>query len=150
MYCSSACGNKAAYNRYYLEAHPVPGNCKKCGNSFTTRRQKDYCSASCKSKACKSKGRNNSQAQSNRGYLRKEKLVADMGGGCVVCNYSKSLRSLTFHHKEPSKKEYRLDIRTLSGMSIERITSEAAKCALLCHNCHNELHEDAEKLCRCR
>jgi len=67
----------------------------------------------------------------------KQKLVEYKGGKCVKCGYNKYIGNLTFHHLDPSKKEFQI-----SGQSIafEKLKIEANKCILLCHNCHGEVH----------
>ena len=69
----------------------------------------------------------------------KQKLVAYKGGKCEICGYNKCLRSLTFHHIDPSKKDF--IISAGYGNSFEKLIKEVDKCQLLCHNCHNEVHE---------
>lgn len=68
----------------------------------------------------------------------KEKLVEYMGGKCVCCGYSKCVRSLHFHHKDPNEKDF-----TISGKShsFERLKHEVDKCVLVCSNCHGEIHD---------
>lgn len=67
-------------------------------------------------------------------------LVAEHGGCCQVCEYSKSLRALHFHHLEPDKKEFHI-ARNATVVAIARLRLEAAKCVLLCSNCHTEAEE---------
>ena len=43
-----------------------------------------------------------------------------------------------FHHT--SKKNTALSGKVLGAMSLELLKKEAKQCLLLCHNCHNELH----------
>ena len=45
--------------------------------------------------------------------------------------------ALSFHHKDPRKKEYNFNDST---MSIEKYKKELDKCILLCANCHMEEH----------
>ena len=61
-----------------------------------------------------------------------------LGGKCSRCGYSANLSALAFHHL--SGKEIKLDARSLSNRKIDPILKEVAKCKLLCHNCHAELH----------
>jgi transposase-like protein len=65
----------------------------------------------------------------------KLKLVAEAGGRCVLCGYDEFQGALQFHHLDPSKKSFGLAMRGLTR-SIERLREEAAKCVLLCANCH--------------
>lgn len=75
-----------------------------------------------------------------RGQQRKEKLVAMSGGKCLLCGYDKSLKALTFHHRNPAEKIMSLDLASLAQHKWEDIESEWAKCDLLCANCHAEIH----------
>lgn len=47
---------------------------------------------------------------------------------------------LSFHHRDPSIKEFPLDMRHCSAFSMERLKKEASKCSVLCMNCHGEEH----------
>lgn len=118
----------------------APRNCLICLTSLTGRQSK-YCS-----RKCKGKHQSNSfyQYQKQRSITRKQKLVSMLGGKCLNCGYSKSLRALDFHHLDPSKKEIRLDSRKLAGSSWKRILKEVEKCVLLCANCHREVHEEMD------
>ena len=71
---------------------------------------------------------------------KKQKIVDQFGGKCEICGYDKSLAALTFHHKNPSQKEYTLG--QILDYSDELLKKELDKCRLLCHNCHSELHEE--------
>jgi hypothetical protein len=68
---------------------------------------------------------------------RKADLVAAYGGRCVDCGYSSCPEALQFHHRDPSTKEFRLG--EFSG-SLARLIKEAAKCDLVCANCHRVRH----------
>lgn len=72
--------------------------------------------------------------------IRKVKaiLVKEAGGKCFVCGYSKSLRALQFHHRDPKTKEFGL---SGGSIGIDRQRQEAKKCDLLCANCHAEIEE---------
>ena len=65
----------------------------------------------------------------------KLKLVAEAGSRCVLCGYDEFPGALQFHHLDPSQKSFGLAMRGLTR-SIERLREEAAKCVLLCANCH--------------
>lgn len=68
----------------------------------------------------------------------KEILVAEAGGCCVRCGYDRHVGALHFHHLDPTEKRFSLGERGLIR-SLERCREEAAKCILLCGNCHAEL-----------
>ena len=73
-----------------------------------------------------------------RRKLKKQILVEEAGGACVRCGYDRCHRALTFHHRDPMTKEFDLSGRARS-YSLDRLRKEAAKCDLVCMNCHMEL-----------
>jgi DNA-binding transcriptional MerR regulator len=66
-------------------------------------------------------------------------LVLAGGKKCQICGYSRCLDNMVFHHINPALKDFDLNGMRLT-YSLERIIEEAKKCALLCRNCHGELH----------
>lgn len=81
-----------------------------------------------------------SSAQSNRvmRLVRKYNLVQKAGGSCRICGYNKNISSLAFHHL--SEKGTHLNGSHLINMSLSGAEAEVSKCVLVCHNCHNEIH----------
>lgn len=109
--------------------------------------QKMYCCNNCKAKAHYNKQKDKSTitgntafSQERRGISRKLELIEIKGGGCSQCGYNKNIAALEFHHVNASEKELKLDKRTLSNVSMDKILEELNKCILLCSNCHKELH----------
>lgn len=74
-------------------------------------------------------------AVSKRRRKVKALLVAEAGGCCVRCGFDEHPSGLQFHHLEPSNKQFGLAHKGVT-VSIERARAEAAKCVLLCANCH--------------
>jgi transposase-like protein len=68
----------------------------------------------------------------------KAALVNEAGGACVVCGYARSPAALHFHHVDPGAKEFHLS-RNGVTRSLAAARAEAAKCVLLCANCHAEV-----------
>jgi transposase-like protein len=68
----------------------------------------------------------------------KSALVADAGGACAMCGYDRSLAALQFHHVDPSGKDFHIAQRGIAR-SLSAARDEAAKCVLLCANCHAEV-----------
>ena len=64
-------------------------------------------------------------------------LKEEAGNCCSVCRYNKCLAALEFHHPDPTVKESKV-IGTTASLARQR--AEAAKCILVCANCHRELH----------
>lgn len=65
----------------------------------------------------------------------KEILVAEAGGKCALCGYDRHVAALHFHHRDPATKRFSLAERGFTR-SLEAARAEAAKCILLCGNCH--------------
>ncbi len=69
----------------------------------------------------------------------KKKAVEYKGGKCSICGYNKYVGALEFHHLDPEKKDF-----AISGSGKirkwEKVKPELDKCALLCSNCHKEVH----------
>jgi hypothetical protein len=68
----------------------------------------------------------------------KQRLVEEAGGACVLCGYDRCVGALHFHHVDPNEKSFGLAGRGVMR-SMEKLRSEAKKCALLCSNCHAEV-----------
>jgi transposase len=83
-------------------------------------------------------GRCSSNHVSERRRRVKQMLVEEAGGSCVLCGYDRCVRALEFHHVDPASKRFSLSHRGLSR-GIEILRAEAAKCVLLCSNCHAEV-----------
>ena len=79
------------------------------------------------------------QKQTINGERKKQIIVDSKGGKCKLCGYNKCLRALSFHHLDPTKKEFAMDIRSCNAYPVEKLSVEADKCELLCMNCHMEL-----------
>jgi transposase len=68
----------------------------------------------------------------------KQLLVEEAGGACRLCGYAACVRALHFHHVDPRTKRFGLGSRGLAR-AIDDLRAEAAKCVLLCSNCHAEV-----------
>ncbi len=68
----------------------------------------------------------------------KRRLVNEAGGKCQICGYDRYLGALQFHHLDPSTKSFSLSLRGCTRSMVE-LRAEAAKCQLLCANCHAEV-----------
>ena len=79
-----------------------------------------------------------SESVARRRKRLKEDLVAAAGGRCGMCGYDRCIGALHFHHRDGQSKEFGLSERGLTK-SIEAMKAEAAKCMLLCANCHSEV-----------
>ena len=77
------------------------------------------------------------RCQRRRRVERKQRIVEIRGGRCEDCGYGVSVAALEFHHRDSKTKEFGLG--NFSG-SWQRFVAEAAKCDLLCANCHRRRH----------
>ncbi len=75
-----------------------------------------------------------------RKYDEKKKLLNYFGGKCSLCDYSKCLAALEFHHKDPKEKEFNISNISVSTDSWDKCIEEASKCILICNRCHREIH----------
>jgi len=69
---------------------------------------------------------------------KKQERINYKGGKCIGCGYKKFNGALTFHHKDPSQKDFGISQKTT--MPLEEIKTELDKCILLCFNCHMKKH----------
>lgn len=76
----------------------------------------------------------------------KQKLVEGLGGKCCMCGYNRCLDALALHHKDPTQKEFSFSRFRANPKSWEKVIPEVKKCALLCHNCHSEVHAGLTEL----
>lgn len=78
----------------------------------------------------------NFNASQNRLGL-KERAVAFLGGKCAICGYDKCPSAFDFHHLDSSEKDFEISAKMTWDAALE---AELQKCALLCSNCHREVH----------
>jgi hypothetical protein len=77
------------------------------------------------------------EAVTRRKQKLKRILVEEAGGCCTVCEYNRCIVNLTFHHVDPSTKEFPMSAKT--GRSLAAFREQAKKCVLVCANCHGEI-----------
>lgn len=85
-----------------------------------------------------------SQAVARWRRRQKKRSVVYKGGECLVCGYSACIWALTFHHIDPSTKEF--NIGHPHTRAWPRVKKELDKCALLCNRCHTEVHHGVTDL----
>ena len=112
--------------------------CATCGTMLRGR-QLRFCSRRCKNVDTNNRFQNYA-AQRDRGQRRKREWVVRFGGRCTRCGYAANYAAFAFHHRIPADKTFELDLRAFSNRRASCIASEAAKCELVCANCHAELH----------
>jgi transposase-like protein len=87
----------------------------------------------------------NNEAVAERRRTVKQILVDEAGGRCSECGYSRCSAALEFHHLDPSTKRFGIAGAGCTR-SIDSSRREAAKCVLLCANCHAEVEVGMRKL----
>jgi len=102
--------------------------CQRCGREYEYNRSKGHIKSVC-----------NSCVVNTRRFTVKQKCIEYKGGKCKICGYNKSHRALTFHHEDPTKKDF--EISGNHALSWIKLKNELDKCVLLCMNCHMEEHE---------
>lgn len=80
----------------------------------------------------------NRQNRNKKRLDKKSELVKLHGGKCVVCGYNRHISAFDFHHKDPKTKTFTLG--SVRQFPLDILIEESKKCALLCANCHRELH----------
>lgn len=120
--------------------------CIICNNKLPYEKHK-YCSVECRKKFRMTDTGINSYLQYKKTTQNlKVKLVKVFGNSCQSCGYSKNYAALQFHHKDPKNKSFELKSTTLGKYPWSEILEEAAKCSLLCANCHAEIHHPDRKI----
>lgn len=80
-----------------------------------------------------------SVSQKRRRTIHQLALITAAGGKCQRCYESFHPFVYDFHHRNPANKSYSLD-RSVFGRKLSELMKEAAKCVLVCANCHREIH----------
>jgi hypothetical protein len=75
----------------------------------------------------------------------KRKLISEAGGRCMLCGYAACAAALQFHHVDPAQKAFALSHDGVAR-NLQLARAEAAKCVLLCANCHAEVEVGHRKL----
>lgn len=70
----------------------------------------------------------------------KRKAIEYKGGACYKCGYNECVAALTFHHLDPSKKDFQISSNSIRNWKT--IEAELDKCILVCQNCHCKIHHD--------
>lgn len=84
-------------------------------------------------------------AVAERRRVVKRILVDEAGGGCCICGYDRFAGALQFHHLDPRSKRFSLSQKGHT-VGISQARDEAAKCVLLCANCHAEVEAGITRL----
>lgn len=68
------------------------------------------------------------------------RIVKAMGGKCVCCGYNRCDKALDVHHIDPDGKDFSFGERRAHPTAFSGLEPELRKCALVCRNCHVEIH----------
>lgn len=69
----------------------------------------------------------------------KIKAINYLGGECEICSYDRCPTALEFHHINEEEKSF--SISSNLNKAWNKIKDELDKCALVCANCHREIHQ---------
>lgn len=136
-FCSKSCA--ASYNNRISIKRPRRRTCLVCNKAILSVRK--YCSEQCRAFHASLRPRadfDSTQAVVAWRQRAKLRAVQYKGGRCQSCGYNKSVRALTFHHIDPTQKDFNVSSSTKAWSTIK---SELDKCLLLCANCHAEVHD---------
>jgi transposase-like protein len=86
-----------------------------------------------------------SEAVARRRRRLKQILVEESGGRCSICGYDRHIGALQFHHRDGETKKFGVAVRGCTR-PLEAVRAEAAKCVLLCANCHSEVEAGIVRL----
>jgi hypothetical protein len=134
QYCL-ICSPFGAHNNQQLEKLRTDGlkTCKGCERDFPRaefkRRGRNTHEGRCA--ACRADAR----LLQKREFKRQ--CVELLGGKCAECGYAKCLDALSFHHKDPTQKDFEI---SRAMRMTDAVIEELRKCVLLCLNCHAEAH----------
>jgi hypothetical protein len=116
-------------------ANRRPGTCPRHGEGeFAARGDGSWRCVKCRSESVSAWRRR-----------RKEQLIAEAGGACVIYGYDRCPGALSFHHVDPTTKRFGIAHRG-AGRSLASLRDELAKCVLLCANCHAEVEDGTVEL----
>jgi hypothetical protein len=79
----------------------------------------------------------------SRVHRIKGELIMEAGGKCMLCGLEfdgECTALFDFHHVDASSKLFNLNNNSINRYSLPVIREEAAKCDLLCSNCHRLVH----------
>jgi hypothetical protein len=83
--------------------------------------------------------RKRNKAAQGRYREARSELIQSKGGKCMACDGKFPDAAMDFHHRDPKLKLFQLSTGSMAKPK-ELIDAEAAKCDLLCKNCHAARH----------
>ncbi|MBT7929809.1 hypothetical protein HN682_07845 [Candidatus Peregrinibacteria bacterium] len=148
VFCSRRCSDLNKKKRKRLARQNELGNaeCKYCGSQFNKKHSQNiFCSKSCQIQNTTRTTRDTEKCKQARRDLLllrridhiKFTIKYKLDTGCQICGYSKNPHAMDFHHVV-GEKEFL--ISQGCTVPIPQLIAEIEKCAVLCSNCHRELH----------
>jgi hypothetical protein len=131
-FCSRRCSLISRARERYPKVLP-DGVCDFCKKEIPTTRK--FCGVLCKKRFKHQAGR--SAKPKNYSARRKSRCVEYKGGSCQGCGYNRCVQALQFHHRNPAEKDFAISEKNQAWPVVK---AELDKCALLCANCHAEVH----------
>ena len=112
--------------------------CEICNSKFETKSSTRIYCYNCSGESTRINYESRKHQKTILRNSMKKQAIKLLGGKCCICGYNKCIDALEFHHKDPTKKEFKLG--SGNTMSWKEYKKEAQKCMLLCSNCHKEIH----------
>lgn len=135
------CKRLQSLDKFKVRPDGYTGYCYKCEIAYYREyNKKRYASPEARAIELK-RGREKYQSVLKPARMkRKARLIVLMGGECVRCGYNKSAAALDFHHRNHKKKTRTVShfLANSDPAAWRLAREEAAKCELLCSNCHRE------------
>lgn len=104
-------------------------HCSSCGRVYPYDRDHRNGSTKSRCNACVTRARQRKL---------KRQGIEILGGGCLICGYSRCQEALDFHHRDPAEKDFTISHHWNRAWKV--LEKEILKCALLCNRCHTEVH----------
>ena len=130
--------------RYWIKIHGINIKrdsenpyCRKCGDNNIDNFYKYDVDSGKLSLSCK---KCNTESTIKRYQENKIAAINLFGGKCISCGYNKYAGALEFHHINPLDKDPNWE--KIRSRKPHLIMNELGKCALLCKNCHAEIHAE--------
>ena len=117
---------------------------KTCNTCMTVKPLSEFYSNGYTPKGAKKLKPSCIQCENSKTYQKRIERVLDILDEqdrlyqCELCGYNKNSAALCFHHKT-AEKNFELNSSGLNR-DLDELRYEIAICAILCHNCHMELH----------
>ncbi len=130
----------------------LPLNCFTADGKTTAGRKKYRCRCiPCHSKHKKENHKSYKLYRAGKTYDKWKILAQDYKIKCFVCGYDRYKGALDFHHIDPTTKLFEIsDVFWKKGtrkkITFDMFKIELKKCAVLCANCHREVHGGITKL----